>query len=113
MLLYFVGLMQQEEQIGKETWTDKSGKGVKATLHNFNYNTNGWENNALKCNGQAYVEIDLEALADNAPYGMTVDIRYNSRDVGNQDACVLEMRGNDAYSKGFAIDTEYMYMNSA
>lgn len=113
LLCWFDATGRTNQDIGKETWTDKSGKGVVATLHNFNYNTNGWENNALKCNGQAYVEIDLEALADNAPYGMTVDIRYNTRDVGNQDACVLEMRGNDTYSKGFAIDTEYMYMNSA
>ena len=113
LLCWFDATGRTNQDIGKETWTDKSGKGVVATLHNFNYNTNGWKNNALKCNGQAYVEIDLEALADNAPYGMTVDIRYNTRDVGNQDACVLEMRGNDTYSKGFAIDTEYMYMNSA
>ena len=113
LLCWFDATGRTNQDIGKETWTDKSGKGVVATLNNFNYNTNGWENNALKCNGQAYVEIDLEALADNAPYGMTVDIRYNTRDVGNQDACVLEMRGNDTYSKGFAIDTEYMYMNSA
>lgn len=113
LLCWFDATGRTNQDIGKETWTDKSGKGVVATLHNFNYNTNGWENNALKCNGQAYVEIDLEALADNAPYGMTVDIRYNTRNVGNQDACVLEMRGNDTYSKGFAIDTEYMYMNSA
>ena len=113
LLCWFDATGRTNQDIGKETWTDKSGKGVVATLHNFNYNTNGWENNALKCNGQAYVEIDLEALADNAPYGMTVDIRYNTRDVGNQDACVLDMRGNDTYSKGFAIDTEYMYMNSA
>lgn len=113
LLCWFDATGRTNQDVGKETWTDKSGKGVVATLHNFNYNTNGWENNALKCNGQAYVEIDLEALADNAPYGMTVDIRYNTRDVGNQDACVLEMRGNDTYSKGFAIDTEYMYMNSA
>lgn len=113
LLCWFDATGRTNQDVGKETWTDKSGKGVVATLHNFNYNTNGWENNALKCNGQAYVEIDLEALADNAPYGMTVDIRYNTRDVGNQDACVLEMRDNDTYSKGFAIDTEYMYMNSA
>jgi hypothetical protein len=113
LLCWFDATGRTNQDIDKETWIDKSGKGVKATLHNFNFNTNGWENNALKCNGQAYVEIDLEALADNAPYGMTVDIRYNTRDVANQDACVLEMRGNDTYSKGFAIDTEYMYMNSA
>jgi hypothetical protein len=113
LLCWFDATGRTNQDIGKETWTDKSGKGTVATLHNFNFNTNGWENNALKCNGRAYVEIDLEALADNAPYGMTVDIRYNTRDVGNQDACVLDMRGNDTYSKGFAIDTEYMYMNSA
>lgn len=113
LLCWFDATGRTNQDIGKETWTDKSGKGVVATLHNFNYNTNGWENNALKCNSQAYVEIDLNALADDAPYGMTVDIRYNTRDVGAQDACVLDMRGNDEYNKGFAIDTEYMYMNSA
>lgn len=113
LLCWFDATGRTNQDVDKETWADKSGNGVTATLHNFNYNTNGWEDNALKCNGQAYVEIDLEALADNAPYGMTVDIRYNTRDVGNQDACVLDMRGNDTYNKGFAVDTEYMYMNSA
>lgn len=113
LLCWFDATGRTNQDIDKDTWTDKSGNNVNATLHNFNFSTNGWEDNALKCNGQSYVEIGLKALADNAPYGMTVDVRYNTRDVGAQDACVLDMRGSDVRNKGFAIDTEYMYMNSA
>lgn len=113
LLCWFDATGRTNQDINKEVWEDKSGNETVATLHNFNFNTNGWEDNALKCNGQAYVDIDLKALEDNAPYGLTVDIRYNTRDVGNQDACVLDMRGDDTYHRGFAVDTQYMYMNSS
>lgn len=113
LLCWFDATGKTNQDIDKETWEDKSGNDVQAIMHNFNYSTNGWGDNALKCNGQAYVEIDLQALADDAPYGMTVEVKYNTRDVGHQDACVLDMRGNDAYNKGFAIDTENMYLNSS
>ena len=113
LLCWFDATEKTNNDLDKDQWIDKSGNNTVATMHNFNYNTNGWIDNALVCNGRAYVEIDLQALSDNAKYGVTVDIKYNTRDVGFQDACVLDMRGNDIYNKGFAIDTQYMYLNSS
>lgn len=97
----------------RDSWEDKSGNNTPVKLYNLNYGSNGWINGALYLNGGAYAEIDLQPLKNNAPYGMTVDIKFRTRDVGNQDACVLDMRGNDSNGKGFAIDTDKMYLNSA
>lgn len=96
----------------REVWPDKSGNGTAARLIDFNYGNNGWMDGTLKCNGGSYVEIDLQALKDNIPYGLTVEVKFATRDTGEQDACVMDMRGSDANGKGFAVDTQNMYLNS-
>ncbi len=113
LLCYFDATSKSNQDTDKEIWKDKSGNDTVVNLYNVNYGSNGWIDGALKLNGGAYAEIDLQALKNNAPYGLTVDIKYKTRDVGNQDACVIDMRGSDSNNKGFAVDTQNMYLNSA
>ena len=100
-------------EVNKETWEDKSGNETPISLHNINYASNGWIDGALKLSGGGYAIIDLAPLRENAEYGLTVDIKFKTRDVGQQTACVMDMRGSDVNSKGFAIDTQRVYLNSA
>ena len=113
LLAWFDATGKSNMDTDKETWIDKSGNETPITLYNLNYGSNGWINNALKLTGGAYAKIDLRALAENAPYGITVDIKYATRDIGAQNACVLDMRGSDTNGRGFAVDTQYMYLNSS
>lgn len=112
LLCWFDASNKTNQDMDRDTWEDKSGNDTPVTLYNLNYGSNGWIDGALKLNGGAYAEIDLQALKDNAPYGVTVDIKFCTRDVGNQEACVLDMRGSDSNNKGFAVDTMQMYLNS-
>lgn len=113
LVAWFDATGRTNQDIDRDTWADKSGNGTTARLVNFNFGSNnGWIDNTLKCNGGSYVEIDLQPLKDNAPYGLTVDIKFKTRDSGEELDCVLDMRGSDANSRGFAVDTKYMYMNS-
>lgn len=113
LIAWFDATGRTNQDANKETWPDKSGNGTVANLVDFNFGaSNGWVDNALKCNGGSYVEIDLQALKDNAPYGLTVDVKFKTRDSGEELACVMDMRGSDSNNKGFAVDTKAMYLNS-
>ena len=113
LLCWFDATGRTNQDTDRNTWTDKSGNGTIANLVDFNYGANnGWINNTLKCNGGSYVEIDLQALKDNAPYGITVDVKFKTRDSGDELDCVLDMRGSDSNGRGCAVDTRYMYLNS-
>lgn len=116
LIAWFDATGKTNNDYDRDTWVDKSPALTHPTaeLYNLNYGSNGWIDNALKLNGGAYAVINLQALKGNASGdGITVDIKYRTRDVGHQDACVLDMRGSDSNGKGFAIDTERMYLNSA
>ena len=113
LVAWFDATGRTNQDTDRNTWTDKSGNGTIANLVDFNFGSNnGWIDNTLKCNGGSYVEIDLQPLKENAPYGLTVDIKFKTRDSGDELDCVLDMRGSDSNNRGFAIDTKYMYMNS-
>ncbi|MCH1982491.1 DUF285 domain-containing protein [Ruminococcus sp. OA3] len=113
LLCWFDATGRTNQDTDRDAWTDKSGNDTVANLVDFNWGSNnGWVDNALKCNGGSYVEIDLQALKDNAPYGLTVDVKFRTRDSGDELDCVLDMRGSDSNSKGCAVDTGNMYLNS-
>ena len=113
LLCYFDATGRSNQDNDRDTWTDKSGNGVKATLKNFVYtSSNGWVNDALVCNGGSYVEIDLQPLLDNAPYGLTFDIKFSATNNGDEETCVMDCRGSDNYRRGFSISPLYAFMNS-
>lgn len=78
----------------KEIWVgvDEDSREVVADLYNYGYtNTNGWVDNSLISNGSSYVKIPLKPLAnDGGKQGVTIDIEFSTRDVGIEDAVVLD-----------------------
>ena len=91
---------------------DDSGNGVKATLHNFNWFSNGWINGELVCDGEAYAEIDFYPYESNALYGSTIEINYTAIDVGKNDARILDYTDIEQPFKGVYVDIEDAAMNS-
>ena len=90
--------------VDRDNPVDSSGNGVKTTLHNFNYYTNGWIDDALVCDGNSYVEIDCYPYADNAIHGSTVEIQYKGLDIGFEDARIIDYTDIETPYKGFYID---------
>ena len=96
----------------RESPVDDSGNGVKATLHNFNFYTNGWIDDELVCDSSAYVEIDLKPWESNAIYGSTIEIQYTSIDIGLTDARILDYTDIEPPYKGVYVDIEESTMKS-
>ena len=90
LLAWFDATDKNNSDTNKDIWEDKSGNGTVARLYGFNFNTNGWIDNKLLCNGNSYVEIDLTPFADNAISSLTIDIQFTARDIGNSEARVLD-----------------------
>ena len=104
------GRTNQDED--KANPVDDSGKGVKATLHNFNFFSNGWIDGELVCDGESYVEIDLCPYKENALYGSTIEIQYCALDIGFSDSRILDYTGIETPFKGVYIDIEKISMKS-
>ena len=100
------------QDVDREEPIDDSGNGVTAKLHNFNYFTNGWIDNELVCDGNAYVEIDLFPWKSNALYGSTIEIQYTGLDIGLMNARVLDYTDIEDPFKGIFIDLESAMMKS-
>ena len=95
----------------KEHPIDNSGNNVQATLHGFNYFSNGWINGELVCDGEAYVEIDYYPYKDNALYGSTIEINYTALDIGFTDSRILDYTDSET-DKGIFVDIESIIMAS-
>lgn len=96
----------------RENPVDNSGNAVKTTLHNFNYYSNGWIDNALVCDGLSYVEIDAYPWAENALYGSTIEIQYKGLDIGMYGARIFDYTDVETPYKGAYIDLEETTMKS-
>ena len=96
----------------KKNPKDDSGNGVTTILHDFNYYTNGWIDDALVCNGNAYVEIGSFPWSDNAVYGSTIEIQFKGLDIGIEGARIFDYTDIDTPYKGAYIDLEETTMKS-
>lgn len=76
--------------INKNLWIDSSGNDHHGKLVNFNYGTNGFINDTLVCDNDAYVEIEWSPWDTNALTGSTIDIIYNPINSGIEDCRVLD-----------------------
>lgn len=90
---------------------DNGTSQITTRLKGFNFETNGWIDGALVCNGGAYAEIDYACMAENAPYSLTVEIDFKATDIGIHDARVLECRDADT-KKGFHVALTEAKLNS-
>lgn len=84
-----------------DTWIDETGNGHDARLVGFNFATNGFINDELVCDNDAYVEIPWSPWSDNAPNGSTIDIIYTPVNSGIEECRVLDYTyGIDGESDG-------------
>ena len=90
---------------------DNGTSQITTRLKGFNFETNGWIDGALVCNGGAYAEIDYACMAENAPYSLTVEIDFKATDIGIHDARVLECRDTTT-KKGFHVALTEAKLNS-
>lgn len=91
---------------------DNSGNGVSAKLHNFNWYTNGWIDDELVCDSNAYVEIDCYPWVENAIYGSTIEIQFTGLDIGFNEARIFDYTDVETPYKGVYIDLEETTMKS-
>ena len=96
----------------KEFPIDDSGNGITTTLHNFNFFTNGWIDDELVCDSNAYVEIDFKPWESNAIYGSTIEIQYTGIDIGLTDARIFDYTDVTPPYKGVYVDIEESVMKS-
>ena len=105
LVAWFDAYERTNQDSNRTTWTDKTGNGNMAKLHNFNFYSNGWIDNELVCDGDAYVEIDMTPYKDNVKLGSTIDIQFTAYNIGLEKARVLDYTGVDVPYKGIYIDT--------
>lgn len=105
LVAWFDASERTNQDSDKTTWGDKSGNGHTATLHNFNFYSNGWIDNELVCDGDSYVEIDMTPYKDNVKLGSTIEIQFTSENIGLEEARVLDYTGIEAPNKGIYINT--------
>lgn len=91
----------------REEWIDKSGNGVQAKLVDVNYSNNGWIDDGLRLNGDAYCEIDLQPFAEGvSQYGLTIDVQYKFNNSGNDEARVFSCELPVVPNTGVSIDSQ-------
>lgn len=84
---------------------DKRTNAEIGTLHNFNFNTNGWIEDGLKMNGRSFAKLDIQPFLKNARNGLTIDIEFKTEDIGNENARVLDCTTKLESGVGCYIDT--------
>lgn len=81
---------EDDEVLVDNIWRDESGNGHNAKLVNFNYGTNGFVNDTLVCDNDAYAVIEWSPWERNAITGSTIDIIYEPINSGIEDCRVLD-----------------------
>ena len=97
---YSLGLLCDLNAVGRSNddddvlvhhiWKDTSGNGHDAKLINFNFGTNGFVNDTLVCDNDAYAVIEWSPWQQNALTGSTIDIIYTPINSGVEDCRVID-----------------------
>ena len=92
-----IGLVCDLNAMGKNnndddvtTWVDATGNGHNGKLVNFNFGANGFINDELVCDNNAYVVIEWSPWKDNALTGSTIDLIYTPINTGVEEARVID-----------------------
>lgn len=94
----------------RNSWIDKSSNNVKANLYNLNFRTNGWIDDDLVLNGEAYCEIDYTPFAQQLLTGLTIDVLFKMRNVGDISGRVISCEQFDSPYNGIYVDTVDSYI---
>ena len=71
-------------------WLDDSGNNRHAEMINFNFSTNGFINDTVVCDNNAYIKIPYSPWEANAKKGSTIDLIYTPINSGNEEARVID-----------------------
>ena len=71
-------------------WKDSSGNNRHGEMINFNFSTNGFINDTVVCDNNAYIKIPYSPWNTNAKNGSTIDLIYTPINSGNEDARVID-----------------------
>lgn len=71
-------------------WLDDSGNNRHAEMVNFNFSTNGFINDTVVCDNNAYIKVPYSPWETNAKRGSTIDLIYTPINSGNEDARVID-----------------------
>ena len=110
LIAYFNANDKSNVDENKQVWVSRvpndSGDYINATLYNYNYSSNGWEDGWLHSTVGSYVEIDFQPLLNNVVSGFTFDILFRSRHMGQDDNIVASCRDLVGTQKGFIITSD-------
>ena len=110
LIAYFNANDKSNVDENKQVWVSRvpndNGDYINATLYNYNYSSNGWENGWLHSTVGSYVEIDFQPLLNNVLSGFTFDILFRSCHMGQDDNIVASCRDLVGTQKGFIITSD-------
>lgn len=94
-------LGKRNDSADKDQWIDEVSGNNIATLTDFNFTTNGWneEDGALEVSGSASASLDLKLFGtDMATAGHTIEIEFETENVKNTDTTIMscEVPGRNA-----------------
>ena len=114
LLCWFDAKGKSNNYADREEWIDKSGNNVKATLVDVNYSNNGWLDDGLRLNGDAYCEIDLKPFEYGVgEFGLTLDVQYTFNNSGDDDARVFSCEQPVLPRMGAYIESIDMNLNGS
>lgn len=107
LIAEFIATAKSNSSTNKGIWEDTSGNSVGCTLHNFNYESNGWivGTDSLSVSGKAYAEINLAPFLNGVKNGFSFDMLYKTKCVGNIDAKVMSCKNPDTPYQGIEINS--------
>lgn len=125
LIARFDASIKDNNQINRNIWDDRSGNNVKFELFNLNYSSNGWVKETtvkedgtsktesyLKMNGETYGVMDMRPFLNDIPDGLTFDILFRTRNVGDLNARVLSCQNPTNPYNGIWINTYEASMKS-
>ena len=106
LMCWFDAVDKSNQSEDRDKWEDKSGNNTNVSFYNMNYSTNGWNGEALLLDGKAYAEIDITPFDNNAEYGLTIDVLFETENIGNEEARVLDCTSTLNSASGIYVNTK-------
>ena len=109
LIAYFDASDKTNNDEDKTTWTSKvqseNGNYITATLNDYNFSSNGWEDGWLHSTIGSYTVIDMAPLSNNAINGFTFDVLFRSKHSGDDNDIVVDCTSTST-EIGFKINSD-------
>lgn len=111
LLAWFDAKGRTNSDVDRNYWIDKIN-GYIGRLYNSNYGTNGWIDDTLVMDGNTYMEIDMKPFENNVTTGITIDMVFKTKDIGNTLARVFDCTSASAPYAGAYITPYKTYLST-